>query len=463
MKKPLASSPAGSRLSIAAELEEFVEDEGKMRELKEESESPKSERGNEKVARVMDVFRSISPTSTVPSKVVEALPPTIPQKNIFATLPSTAVARDGDRPSSAARRSPVREEGGLLALEARLARPVSPQVSSSSPFTTTFDRPTSIPSSSVPTRVDQLRSLSPPQTTTALRARSISRASKEAELAKMLAKEDPKDALRKLASSAPPLSPSVPRQSFSSSSAIPPHTSSHSIPRATPSSSPLNARPTSSPSIPRPTTSARAETALPTSTPFATTMERDEEQETESIISPSISASQVGIEKRYREGKKGIELQEVSALKKDAVGRIGNWLKASKIESAGAEIDLPVEREKPKSAKRHSFEIVRHAPPPPLFSTSKSTPRLPQEQEPTVKELLAADSHEEFVTTIQSKRAMPSADGGLAPPFPRSLSVDDISSKYDIKSARGGRGGVVASVAGLWAAKVVEEVRLPTC
>ncbi|KAK4697860.1 hypothetical protein P7C70_g8146, partial [Phenoliferia sp. Uapishka_3] len=429
VKKPMPNSP--SRNSVQ-DLEDFVEDEGKMKELDTKT----------------------LPPPPVPSERTKVSTSAVPRaQDIFAR---TEEVKEPEKPVQRAPSPPKvnlipRSDGGLNKLESFLNRPTTPDLSSlpnrsasASPSRVSFpDRAASAsPSRSNLVAFPRVgcpsRTLSPPIDPSALggfrsepsglRARSLSRARSEKQLALLYENEDPKVALKKAMEGATP-PPVVAASLRSRTASTPVRATTDEVKKVGVSSS-------------RPMTLARMSS---------------------SVSTPSISANGKVADK-YVAGRKVVDVEEVNMIKKEAVGRVSAWLK---------EDETPVVKEDakktPMSIKRATIDFVRPAPTPPKAivaeasvtrPTSIPTPPSPAVEnrpspptitapEPSIEELLA----KEPVTKMKF--------GGLAPPSSRkTLAVDgdeDLVAKYCVKSARGGRGGVVSSVAGLWGGKIEAE------
>ncbi|GAA5942123.1 uncharacterized protein JCM15063_002011 [Sporobolomyces koalae] len=331
-------------------------------------------------------------------------------------------------PSSPSPALSARSEGGLAALQARLARATSPL-------------PLSIPDSRPESTTDK-RSNSPsvlevPRTgSSALRARSISRASrsrdKEVEQALKEAEEDPAEVIKRVMSRAsgangartdPPLPPNVSSAVFKAVTAMKsleiadpeavkvtsqtlererPQSSDSSRPKPTIAATPRSALP-ASPRMPV-TDDLPARVATPPSRPpsrpiFASPTKRqpptpialsaalppiDLSSPTEPLINMSrdaimsTSPSSVKAESKLpispvahinEQGRKVVDAAEVKQLKKKAVARVGDWLE-SEAKPASTEISPWSVMHKSNSSQNISrtaktIEFARQAPPPP--------------------------------------------------------------------------------------------------
>ncbi|KAL8279233.1 hypothetical protein RQP46_008270 [Phenoliferia psychrophenolica] len=406
LHRPTANSPGRNSVK---DLEDFVEDESKMKDLAMDKDKDKTLPG--------------PPVPSDRTKTVATLPRA---QDIFQRQPSPPPSPPPTVASPKINLIP-RSEGGLNKLEALLSRPSTPDVSS---------LPSSPPPIPSPSRAlsppARSETLSPPQPS-ALRARGLSRAKSNRELASLLDAEDPREAVKKaLLAAAPPPSP-------------------------------------------------RSRTA---STPT---------KMSSSVSTPSF----VG-------GRKVVNEDEVNGIKKEAVGRVATWLKddgEKKVEEKEKESKIEAKKpeEEPKrtpiALKRATIDFVRPAPappsssmPPPLWTTKprstspiKRTIPSTSPTKPSFKTSLAPSFTSPDLASLSSRPVATraglvssrSASFLASAPTPTSAepTMEELISKlppstslaapkppgedkYNLRSARGGRGGVVSSVAGLWAEKI---------
>ena len=167
----------GGRRNSVQDLEEMVRQQDEEREVRTRLEERRKDKEHRKAGagavKAMDIFAA--PQAEAPPSPVTL------------TSPDTA---SPSPPKSPAPSLIQREAGGLSALEARLLKPASPSL----PFPSSPTQPPPRTLSSSPSSVVGLRAAG---STSALRQRSISRASGERALAERLAREDPKEAVRR--------------------------------------------------------------------------------------------------------------------------------------------------------------------------------------------------------------------------------------------------------------------------
>ncbi|BGP43081.1 hypothetical protein JCM10449v2_007096 [Rhodotorula kratochvilovae] len=171
--------PANPRRSSAQDLEDLVEREERREEERKERERAEKEKGLPPLAY---------PTSASSAAPTQDARPRA--QDIFAPVASSSA------PSPSA--SPVhREGGGLSALEARLARPSTPDLSALQRATPSRS-PSPIKPLGSPAPFARTLAVGESETVgSALRARSISRASRYAEELKRAEEEDPREAVRR--------------------------------------------------------------------------------------------------------------------------------------------------------------------------------------------------------------------------------------------------------------------------
>lgn len=495
------------------------------------------------------------PVPSVTSKPLSTLPRA---QDIFSTPASPKVEKKQQQqpigtvppPLSKSPMRLARADGGLSALEARLSRPVTPE-------TSTHVFPT-LPLSPTPSSGPS-RALSPPRSSStnalgALRARSISRATSERELAQRLAavEQDPSEALRKALASAPTFSTSRPAsismsskassQSYTSmgltSSGAPSSPASsfeaelekqfgqqppkspiveqleamaieeddkrelkleqrRSVP-STPSRPSFASKRKPAPSAEEPSTELKAivkeQLATPrpapisissapvtVASPSSPTRKPLPAPPSPLAVSPATSVPNLS---PLVDGRKVVDAVEIKGLKKEAATRVTDWLKEEASPTSNRAGD--------KAARRHTATLVfgrpAPAPPSPSSTPTKSNPwssnavasSRPRHkytkseshvvvppapivakvvEEPTMAELLAA-------TETASPRSSPTKTVGVLPALSRTrlgrleIAEDAAAARYDVRSARGGKGGVVTNVANKWAARIEEaEVR----
>ncbi|GAA5995410.1 uncharacterized protein JCM10292_005155 [Rhodotorula paludigena] len=180
-------------------------------------------------------------------------------------------------------------------------------------------------------------------------------------------------------------------------------------------------------------------------------------------------------------GRKVVNAAELKGLKRDAVDRIAGWLKNADAEPL-AEAQPAADAEAPLPSKRFTIEFGRLAPAPPSSSSgatsTAASPRptspstftasqrghKPTHSEPSVAQLLAAESRaalraaEEQASHVisRSSAVKKGLDGYLA-----ALKSDAEVHKDDLahKSAKATKPGKVRSVASIWAERVEEADR----
>lgn len=351
--------------------------------------------------------RKTLPPPPVPSERTKGASKVPRAQDIFP--PAGPAAKDGGAAKTTRALLPPRDEGGLQALEQRLSRPSTPEIPSRAPLVPTPSNESLAPSTPgqpfplIPSTLplaDTSRPLSPPSHQTgALQARSFSRP-RSLEKVRVDA-EDPKEAVRRALESAP---------------------AKIEVTKEEPATS-----------VTRPSTSEPVSTSSSTS---------------------SIPPAKLG--KSYVAGRKVVDVVEFNGLKKEAVSRVSNWLK-----DGGDEAKVPAPSS--KASRRATFDFVRPAPSPPppptavgkLSSLVNATPKAltrVEKEEPTVVELLEAEAK-----AMEGRK--PASDAtllrGLEKEGPKPPALE--GARYDVRSARGGRGGVVFSVANKWAEIIGEE------
>lgn len=443
------------------------------------------------------------------------------------TLPGPAVPSARTKPSSPAPRAqdvfaapavdpprspiklPSRSEGGLSALEARLSsRPTTPSSS--------VERSMSPPKPNVTARALSPSSEAGAGFGGALLARSLSRASSEAELRKRLAEEseDPKEVVRR----------AVEKASWASIGKAEGKKGEQSEKfEVVAFAKPMAGRPTfvskrkAVPSFESPATSPEpiAPASVATETPFTPPTATDAPAASLASppprLSPSAPSTSPLPSPTILNGRKVVDAAEVKGLQKEAVGRVSDWLKSDESGSnqagekaarrrttdltfgrvapappggeAGAalrsppmaKVPSPWTSRKPRTPSTGEPAVVTAAPtatpsvgstpvpaaaPRPSHKYTQSLPvnvvkssSPPPSNEPTMAELLAAE--ERSGSTSAPATGKPSFKlGGKAT---RGLKTEeDISTRYDVRSARGGQGGIVASRANVWKERVQE-------
>ncbi|GAA5977745.1 hypothetical protein JCM5350_006165 [Sporobolomyces pararoseus] len=462
-------------------------------------------------------------TSADLSKTLPPTPRDLPSKTSSTPMRAQDIFREGgDSPRPARSTSPsklatilpspqltVRAEDGLSALQARLARATSPVQPPRSPSPS---KPASRPVSPLPT-------LAVPKTQSALRARSLSRSSrqrdKELEKALQEAEEDPAEVVKRALSKAswsktgPSPPPNVSSEVFKAVTAmksleITPrdeikvtsqterevHRVEISQVRVVERPQPIDqeqilTRSPSPPSRPpsRPIFSSAASATkrqtLPLSTSTTPSPLLDLASPTEPRRDPAEEVEDSRVPKINEKGRKVVDVAEVKELKKDAVVRVGDWLQKesrptaispwSSLAKSSSSSNLP--------STSRPFEYGRQAPLPPTSTDASPTlkvadtipvkeagtsrPVKEEEPLPTVAQLLAAETRAEL-RRIESSRdkASPVAKGMNG--FLTALKQDEeFESKYHSSSARGGKGGKVSNVTSIWASREEGAERIP--
>lgn len=428
--------PEGLEIGVEA-LEEWVEEEERRREGKTLPPPPvpsEKAKGVTKVPRAQDIFAM----EEMEEKIERVSKP----------------AKDDRAATKLKALLPPRDEGGLQALEQRLGRPSTPEIPSralSSPTTrplsppTTADRP-------LPSPTESNRPLSPPEPRTgALRARSLSRASQEKDRAGLLGEEDPKDAVRRALERAPKES------AIGASKRVDVVSKVEAGSRGTLSGAGVarsEGGPTRSFSGPAKTVAVEEPATGIPSSPSS----KEPARASSTPTSPSTSnIPPTKLSESYVAGRKVVDFVEFNGLKKEAVSRVSSWLK-----DGGDESKVPPAPSS-KATRRATFDFVRPAPSPPppstavgkLSSLANSVPKAStraEKKEPTVVELLEAEAKAMEGRKLASDDTLLKglAKEGLTPPTME-------GARYDVRSARGGRGGVVFSVANKWAEIIGEE------
>ncbi|KAM0748386.1 hypothetical protein T439DRAFT_328365 [Meredithblackwellia eburnea MCA 4105] len=436
MQGPSPKNSPGGRSSVQ-DLEEMADMEEEAMERNRSlppppvpSDRTKPGKGNGGMIRAQDIFSSrLGETETSTPENPLQPGPVNPEK------PKNADATSNTIPARTSRSvSPLkREEGGLHRLEALLNRPVTPDVNvrplspASRPISPTAgsgsasSRPLS-PSIASAARVQS--SLASPASPAigALRAKSISRASSERQLARQIALEDPQEEVSKALEKGPP-ELRLRTRNFHA----PVINSSSPTPEATVTKSDEVTVEVTKPSFTRSTSTSSS--------------------------SPLLTAGKFS--DRIVDGRKVVDVKEMDGLKKDALGRVGGWLADTNPDSPVpwgngkkkardelAALQKPVSKTPSPPSKRHTIDFARPAP---ALSASVA--------EPSVEELLAAADLNTSSSAPSSPPSTPTrrlkaTNGGLQ------VEDGDLADKYCVRSARGGRGGVVSSVAGIWAEKI---------
>lgn len=441
-----------------SDLEDFVEQQERSFEMDKTLPKPPVPTGKEwkpqssgkGLMRAQDIFAPIDErtitASPIDSKLRETPPLNIRQRT--ASLPP---------PSSAA---------GLSALEARLSRPSTPEISS-------------LPHIAFPV-TSTIRTMSPPSDNSpasnntnfrsgALRAKSLSRATSERSLRKMLEDVEPAEAVRKALEAKR-------KEEFAPALVAPLRLGSKSP------------------------TLALASPAIPLIEPRSTTA--------------------FSFDKPYIDGRKVVDPVETKGLKRDAAARVSDWMKT---EVMSPPVSTSSNSSGVKAVRRSTFDFVRTAPPPPPPSTSpvlaRSSSFVLLKPESTTMERAKSDAPlnrstfdiSRSVSTRSLKNTASVVTTAIARPiaikpppspsapshFPASKaeeprkkvapvepSMEDLlkaesaggvdgarvqrdgraceefGARYDVKSARGGKGGIVSSVASKWGDMLgSEEVR----
>ncbi|GAA5962880.1 hypothetical protein JCM3765_005902 [Sporobolomyces pararoseus] len=495
----VGSSP---RSTSVQDLEELVAEE---------------ERKHEEERRVsLDLSKTLPPTPRdVPKKLSSTpmraqdifreggddLKPGRPQSPSPSTFPTTSPS-----PQVAAR-----PEGGLSALQARLARATSPVQPPRSPS----------PSKSSTRTVSPAPALAVPKTQSALRARSLSRSSRQRdqELEKALqeAEEDPAEVVKRALSKAtwsksgPTPPPNVSSEVFKAVTAmksleINPREEAkvtskseaqlcqvevsqvRVVERPAPvQQAQISTRPTSPPSRPpsRPIFSSAASASKRETPPLSTSATPSPRSDLSSSIEQYKSLPEENKIPRYEgpgpkineKGRKVVDVAEVKELKKDAVVRVGDWLQKESRPVAISPWSSLAKSNSSSNLPSRSLEFGRQAPlpptpvePTPILKVADGMPikgivasRSTKEEDssPTVAQLLAAETRAEL-RRIESSRdkASPVAKGMNG--FLTALKQDEeFESKPHSSSVRGGKGGKVSSVTSIWASREEGAERIP--
>ncbi|ORY88247.1 hypothetical protein BCR35DRAFT_301769 [Leucosporidium creatinivorum] len=503
------------------------------------------------------------PSPPVPSARTKPSTPTPRAQDVFSPSTDTVAPIPSRSLSKSPSKLPLppRSEGGLSALEARLSRPSTPDLSSLSRSPSpTKPAVTSCALSSTSSQSNEGRSLSPVKRESmavpagGLLARSLSRASsmrqmreqKEKERSEedgrraaekgRRAEEDRKRATEEQAAVAATTKedaeavtafakPTTTRPVFTSKRKAVPLFDAPATTTPSSTASPVSA-PTEAPFVPPSSTSASTPLRLSPSPslPDAEAV-NDPAPSTSPLTSPTIL-----------NGRKVVDVAEVKGLKKEAVGRIADWLKSDE-SAAGSHqegekatrrrtTDLsfarlapsppsevaevgglraaplrstpmssspspwsarrtPISRNGavspskdvatplPSSTSLASLPSVSPAPSPPVSAprrTHKSTQSLPvnivkpkPSAEPTMAELLAEEERSgagsmSSSSSLSDVRRAFGRSGLSASPSWKTVG-EDGEKKYDVRSARGGQGGIVASRADRWKEMIEGEER----
>ncbi|GAA5913662.1 hypothetical protein JCM8208_005895 [Rhodotorula glutinis] len=181
-------------------------------------------------------------------------------------------------------------------------------------------------------------------------------------------------------------------------------------------------------------------------------------------------------------GRKVVDVAEIKGLKREAVGRVAGWLRDADAEpSAPASAADSVVSLQTKQHKRMTIEFGRPAPAPPSVPSSSSrtalsrsavaspslsaTRRPQQQQEPTVAQLLAAETRAAMrqaqadapAEMTRSSAVEKGLNGYLA--ALKSDAEDVGKDEHAHRSARRAAPGKVRSVASIWAERVEEADR----
>ncbi|GAA5866799.1 hypothetical protein JCM1840_004270 [Sporobolomyces johnsonii] len=205
------------------------------------------------------------------------------------------------------------------------------------------------------------------------------------------------------------------------------------------------------------------------------------------------SPSSQSLAKITSEGRKVVDAVELKGLKQDAVARISTWLttgEATEEPSRPAPAISPWSLQKKDSTasdasrKRRTIEFGRLAPAPPgsvssaslsgtasskatsltsLSSGSTSSRAKRAAQEPTVAQLLAAETRAALRGAESARPPSPEQPSSVVKGLDGFLAAvnqaEEVTSKYAVSSARGGKGGKVTNVASIWASREEEAAR----
>lgn len=446
LPSPRGRPSIGSRSTSAQDLEELVAAEEEAHDAKQQDD----ERKKTQPSLQQPVSGSV--------------------RDLFA-LPTPA------SPSRATSRSPAlmppRTEGGLRALEARLSRPTTPEVSS-------------VPLRS-PTLVEDPRPLSPLAT-------GSSASSSVSMTRRASAQEMTSDELRRAVDVARGRSGSSTSASGTSAVAAPhPSLPKESSEKVTQESAPVavaqsavtrspakkaSSRPTfTSKRKPEPSPDAKEAADRFESTPALSSSAIDKSPALASLPkSPTLDTAS---------GRKVVDVAETKELREDAANRVSIWLKDEPTFAATSISSSSSGTQKPLKRRTVDFTFARQAPLPPSSdgeatmvpptkrggspriagarpvavdagaqarSDASSVSHKHTKSEPTKAQLLANESAHEDAAAVSAQAHAKEADRRFA------LKKDESGSRYAHKSARGGKGGAVTQIAQIWAGNSDEAV-----
>lgn len=187
-------------------------------------------------------------------------------------------------------------------------------------------------------------------------------------------------------------------------------------------------------------------------------------------------------------GRKVVDPVEIKGLKREAVGRIAGWLKDADAEEPVVEAARPESIVSPRTqqSKRVTIDFVRRAPEPPSSSSTSSSPapassrarpaapspstsgsatasRRAPPQEPTVAQLLAAETRAamrqaqaDAPAELTRSSAVEKGLNGYLAALKSDAEGESQKDEYAHRSAKRAAPGKVRSVASIWAERVEE-------